>query len=179
MSPPDDDKNEDHKIEDTLENASFPSKAVEGHRGLFVSLFVVIFIWLSVFITLIFYSNSVVELVPQSEKFYKILGVSVKKTGISLVSPFLEESRDANGNRIIFIQGTIMNTHASDTLDIPPLQITLRDKANFIVKEFIFEDYTQKKLKPGGIEDFSYRVEQLPKNVIDIGVALSHAEHLN
>ena len=99
--------------------------------------------------------------------------MTTKKTGISLLSPFLEEAMDSDGKKILYIQGTLINTNPHDTLSIPSLRITLRDKANYIIQEYIFTEFSNTELRPGGIEEFSYQIDKVPPKAIDVSLELA------
>lgn len=140
---------------------------------LYIPFLVILFIWAMFFITLFFYPKSVVKYIPEMRGLYDAMGVKIEKTGLSLIQPFLEiKSNPDDNSDILIIRGTVMNTHPSQTLPLRPIRISLRDKANFIIQEFLMTQFETENLAPGGIEDFSYEVPNLPNNVIDVEIIL-------
>ena len=140
---------------------------------LYIPFLIILFIWAMFFITLFLYPKTVVKYIPEMRGLYDAVGVKIEKTGLSLIQPFLEIKSDPDDNSdILIVRGTVMNTHPSKTLPLRPIRISLRDKANFIVQEFLMTQYETETLAPGGIEDFSYEVPNLPNNVIDVEIIL-------
>jgi len=140
---------------------------------LYIPFLITLFIWAIFFITVSLYPKTVVKYIPEMRGLYEVLGIKVEKTGLSLIQPFLEVRNDSeDSSDVLIVRGTIMNTHPSETLTLRPIKLSLRDKANFIVQEFLITQFETEALAPGGIEDFSYEVPNLPDNVIDVEIVL-------
>ena len=140
---------------------------------LYIPFFIVLFIWIIGVVMLFIYPKKIVNYLPVMRGFYDSIGVEIEKKGLSLIQPFLEirNNPDQNSN-ILTVRWTIMNTHPSEVQPLRPIKVSLRDKANFIVQEFLITQFEVENLAPGGIEDFSYEVPDLPENVIDVEITL-------
>lgn len=154
----------------TIDDLSFDER--EERKKLVLPFMVVSTLFLLFALLLFFFKDPILNHFPQTEKFYSFFGVEMKQKGISLISPFLEEDKDAEGNKVILVQGTLINTDATKTLPIPPIRVTLRDKTNNIIQEFFIDEFSQKELAVGAIEDFTFKISPVPKNALDVGIEI-------
>lgn len=118
------------------------------------------------------FRQDIVKLLPQTERFYHIIGVDTSITGISLVMPYLEKINHSDGRVSLLIQGSFLNSHHKDTLKIPPLKIILLNNANLPIARFIKSDFVPEALTPGGRSDFTFEIPDLPPDAVDVRIEL-------
>lgn len=119
------------------------------------------------FLFLFLFRKDMVKMIPQTEYFYKQLGLDTQIAGISLQFPYLEKVNISETQTNLLIKGTILNTHPRDSLPIPPLKISLLDKTNLVIKTYYMTKYNTSILPPGGEEDFIYEIDNLPAKAVD------------
>ncbi len=117
-----------------------------------------------------FFCKDIVKLLPQTKRFYQIMGVDVTVTGISIVMPYLEKINHTDGHVSLLIQGSFLNSHLQNTLKIPPLKIILLNNSNVTIASFIKSDFNPNSLLPGGRTDFTYEIPNLPKEAVDVRI---------
>jgi predicted Zn finger-like uncharacterized protein len=116
------------------------------------------------------FRKEIVKFLPQTKRFYQIIGIDVTVTGISIVMPYLEKINHNDGHVSLLIQGSFLNSHLQNTLKIPPLKIILLNNSNMTIANFIKSDFNPDTLLPGGRTDFKYEILNLPKEAVDVRI---------
>jgi predicted Zn finger-like uncharacterized protein len=162
-----------HQLPDLQKNEpKIVSKKLKKHKKSSFMTWVLTIIGLNILIFGLGYifRKDVVKQFPQTERFFQIFGIDVTVTGISLVMPYLEKISHADGRISLLIQGSFLNSHAQNTLKIPPLKIVLLNNANLPVASFIKSDFNPDSLLAGGRSDFTYEIPNLPKEAVDVRI---------
>lgn len=118
------------------------------------------------------FRHDIVKNMPQTERFYELMGIETTKAGISLIMPYLEKNIHKDGETSLLIRGSFLNSHPKDTLPIPPLKIILLDETNSAIAHFVKSDFTPDTLPAGGRSDFTYEIPKLPKEAVDVRIEL-------
>jgi|GEM_PF-5818122 len=121
------------------------------------------------------FRKDIVKTIPQTERFYQLLGIDVNITGISLVMPYLEKINHENGDISLLIQGSFLNSHPKKTLKIMPLRITLLDSTNLPIETFTKSNFNPQFLLAGGRSDFTFKIEDLPKGAVDVRIEFDYS----
>ncbi len=124
---------------------------------------------------LFFFRTEITDAFPRTDKVYELFGATVKRTGVTLVEPYLQKTVD-KGVDILTVQGDLINTHRSKTLAVPPIKITLLNKANQPVQEFILNDFALSKLTPGAVTAFSKTIRNYPPETVDVKLEFVNLE---
>lgn len=149
-------EDDDDDFEDDIE-------AIKQKQKFTTSTLLLISFGVTILILFFVMRSYIIQAIPQTEKIYSIFGYESEVTGITIFKPFLEKTAPGK----LAVQGTVMNADTQKTLPIPPLKISLMDRSNFVIQEFIYTDFKNKFLAPGAEEDFIY-VLNLPENAIDV-----------
>ena len=111
------------------------------------------------------YRAETVDFFPRTEKIYNLFGLSVRPAGVTLVRPYLQKSGAG-----LIVQGDLINTHETQTLKIPTIQITLLDNENKVLRTFTVTDFALPELTPGAVTAFSKTIPDPPAETVDVKV---------
>jgi predicted Zn finger-like uncharacterized protein len=124
---------------------------------------------------LFFFRAEIAETFPRTDKVYELFGATVKRAGVTLVEPYLQKTVDGSVE-VLTVQGDLINTHRSKTLKVPPIKITLLNKANQPVKEFILNEFALSELTPGAVTAFSKTIRAYPSETVDVKLEFVNLE---
>ncbi len=157
--------------ETPLKKTSQSSKSSKSSKSSGFSWFLLILCFNIMMLGLIyFFRKDIVKFLPQTKRFYQIIGIDVTVTGISIVMPYLEKINHTDGHVSLLIQGSFLNSHLQNTLKIPPLKIILLNNSNTTIASFIKSDFNPNSLLPGGRTDFTYEIPNIPKEAVDVRI---------